>query len=104
SSRRASFSAAALVLAMPSGVGAEQSFRTAEEAVDALVSAVRTSDRKDILNVLGLGSADISSSGDEAIDAAAANISSQPMMRSIASPWTMATRQSWWSGKRTFRS
>jgi len=65
-----SFSAAVLVFAMPPGVGAQQSFRTAEEAVATLVNAVRTSDRKDILNVLGPASADIISSGDEAVDAA----------------------------------
>src|SRR5262249_13085411 len=59
------------VFAMPPGVGAQQSFRTAEEAVATLVNAVRDNDRKDTLHVLSPASAHIISSGDEAGDAGA---------------------------------
>jgi DUF2950 family protein len=69
--RLASLTAAVLVFAMASGAGAQQSFKTAEEAANALVSAARTSDRKNILTVLGPEGADIVSSGDDGADAVA---------------------------------
>ena len=56
---------------MASVANAQQSFKTPEEAVDALVSAVRTGDRKAVLTVLGPGGADIVSSGDDVADATA---------------------------------
>ena len=60
--------AAALALALASVANAQQSFKTPEEAVDALVSAAKSQDRKDVLNVLGPDAADIVSSGDEVAD------------------------------------
>jgi Protein of unknown function (DUF2950) len=69
--RLASLTAAALALAMASLANAQQSFKTMEEAADALVSAARTDDRKGILTVLGRDAADLVSSGDPVADAAA---------------------------------
>lgn len=63
--------AAVLVLAVPAGAKAQQSFKTAEEAADALASAAKSSDRGGLLKVLGRGGADIVSSGDPVDDAAA---------------------------------
>jgi hypothetical protein len=68
--RLASLPAAVLVIAMASVASAQQSFHTADEAVNALVSAVRIGDRADILTVLGREGADIVSSGDDVADAA----------------------------------
>ena len=62
-----------LALAAASVARAQQPFKTAEEAVDALVSAARTSDRKGVLAVLGRDGADIISSGDVVADALARN-------------------------------
>ena len=67
--RLAALTAAALIFAMASVANAQQSFKTPEEAADALVSAVRTGDRKAMLTVLGQGGADIVSSGDDVGDA-----------------------------------
>jgi hypothetical protein len=58
-----------LVFAMASTASAQQAFRTAEEGVDALVSAVRSGERRAILSVLGRNGADIVSSGDAIADA-----------------------------------
>jgi hypothetical protein len=52
---------------------AQQSFKTAQEAVDVLVSAAKTGDRKAVLTVLGRDGADIVSSGDPIADASARN-------------------------------
>jgi hypothetical protein len=71
--RLASLIAAVLALAMGSVANAQQSFKTAEEAVDALVRAAKTSDGKSILTVLGRDGADIVSSGDPVADASARN-------------------------------
>ena len=60
--------AAVLAFAMASAANAQQSFKTPEEAVDALVSAAKAHDRKGVLTVLGAGAADIVSSGDEVAD------------------------------------
>jgi hypothetical protein len=65
--------AAVLAFAMASVANAQQSFRTAEEAADALVSAARTGDRKGLLTVLGRDGVDIVSSGDAVADASARN-------------------------------
>lgn len=56
---------------MGSAASAQQSFKTAEDAVAALVNAAKSGDRKGILTVLGPDGASIASSGDEAEDAAA---------------------------------
>ena len=69
--RLASLTAGVLALAIASAANAQQSFKTAEEAAEALVSAVRTGDRKGVLTVLGRDGADIVSSGDAVADAAA---------------------------------
>ena len=60
--------AAALALALASVANAQQSFKTPEEAVDALVSAAKSQDRKDVLKVLGPDAADVVASGDEVAD------------------------------------
>ena len=49
---------------------AEQSFKTTDAAVDALVSAARSNDRKALMEILGRGSSDIVSSGDPVADTA----------------------------------
>ena len=71
--RLASLTAVVLAFAMASAANAQQSFKTTEEAADAIVSAARTGDRKRILTVLGRGGADIVSSGDAIADASARN-------------------------------
>ena len=71
--RLASLTAAVFALAIASVANAQQSYKTAEEAVDALVSAARTGDRKGVLTVLGRDGADIVSSGDATADASARN-------------------------------
>jgi hypothetical protein len=60
--------AAVLAFAMASVANAQQSFKTPEEAVDALVSAAKAHDRNGVLTVLGQSAADIVSSGDEVAD------------------------------------
>jgi hypothetical protein len=65
-----SLPAAVLVFAIASVASAQQSFHTADEAVNALVGAVRIGDRAGILTVLGREGADIISSGDDVADAA----------------------------------
>jgi hypothetical protein len=47
---------------------AQQTFKTADEAAEALVAAARTGDRKAVTDVLGPGSAEIVSSGDPVQD------------------------------------
>ena len=69
--RLASLAAGVLALAIASAANAQQSFKTAEDAAEALVSAVRSGDRKGVLTVLGRDGADIVSSGDAVADAAA---------------------------------
>jgi hypothetical protein len=71
--RLASLIAAVLAFAMASMANAQQSFKTAEEAVDALVRAAKSGDRKRILIVLGSDGADIVSSGDPVADGSARN-------------------------------
>ena len=71
--RLASLTAAMLAFAIASVASAQQSFKSPEEAVDALVSAAKTGDRKAVLTVLGRDGADIVSSGDAIADASARN-------------------------------
>jgi hypothetical protein len=68
--RLASLAVAVLIFAMASAASAQQSYKTAEEAADALVNAARSGERKNILTVLGQDGADIASSGDAVADAA----------------------------------
>ena len=72
-SRLASLIAGVLALAIASVANAQQSFKTTDEAADALVSAARAGDRKGLLTVLGRDGADIVSSGDPVADASARN-------------------------------
>src|SRR5262245_27715555 len=65
--------AGVLAFAMASAASAQQSFKTTEEAANALVSAARDGDRKGLLTVLGRDGADIVSSGDAVADASARN-------------------------------
>jgi Protein of unknown function (DUF2950) len=62
---------ALLVFAITATANAQQSFKSAAEAADALVNAVKSDDQKGILAVLGPDGAGIASSGDEVEDAAA---------------------------------
>src|SRR5215475_9726005 len=64
-----SLTKALLAFAMAPVANAQQSFKTAQEAIDALVSAAKTGDRKAVLTVLGRDGADIVSSGDAIADA-----------------------------------
>jgi hypothetical protein len=68
--RAAAVVAAVLVVAMASAASAQQSFKTVEQAADALVSAARAGDPKGLLAVLGRDGAEIVSSGDAVADAA----------------------------------
>jgi hypothetical protein len=71
--RLALLTAAIFAFAVASVANAQQPFKTAEEAADALVSAARTGDRNRLLTVLGRDGADIVSSGDAVADASARN-------------------------------
>src|SRR5262245_12242101 len=62
--RLAALIATVLAFALASVANAQESFKTAEEAADALASAARAGDRKGLLTVLGRGGADSVSSGD----------------------------------------
>ena len=64
----AAAAAALLVCAMASVASAQQSYKTPDEAVSALVTAAKAGDRKALLTVLGPGGEDIVSSGDEVAD------------------------------------
>ncbi len=65
----APLTAAMLVLA--SVASGQESFKTPEAAVDALVGAAKSGDRKGVMTVLGAKAADIVSSGDPVADEAA---------------------------------
>jgi Protein of unknown function (DUF2950) len=58
-------------IAMASVASAQQSFKTPEEAADALASAVRSGDNDGMLKVLGRAGTDIIDSGDDVADATA---------------------------------
>jgi hypothetical protein len=60
---------AVLILALSSLAQAQQRFKTAEEAVDALVKAARSGDSKSVVSILGPGSQELVSSGDPVEDA-----------------------------------
>ncbi len=60
--------ASLLTFVSVSTASAQQSFKTANAAVDALVSAARSNDTKALIEVLGRGSSDIVSSGDSVAD------------------------------------
>src|SRR5262245_20664394 len=68
--RLASLTTTLLAFAMVHVAHADQSFKTEEEAVNALVSAAKAGDEKGLLTVLGRDGADIVSSGDPVADAA----------------------------------
>jgi len=61
--------AATLILALSSLAQAQQRFKTAEEAVEALVKAARSGDSKSVVSILGPGSQELVSSGDPVEDA-----------------------------------
>jgi hypothetical protein len=58
-----------LVVGMPRATSADEAFKTAEAAADALFSAVKADDANAILRILGRGGAQIASSGDAVADA-----------------------------------
>jgi hypothetical protein len=66
--RLAAAAAALLVCAIASTASAQQSFKTPDEAVSALVTAAKATDRNAVLGVLGPDAEDIVSSGDEVAD------------------------------------
>jgi hypothetical protein len=61
--------AAMVILALSSLAQAQQRFKTAEEAVEALVKAARSGDSKSVVSILGPGSQELVSSGDPVEDA-----------------------------------
>src|SRR5215468_7309110 len=61
-------SAAVLALGMASLAQAQQRFNTPDAAVEALVAAARSGDRRAVLSILGPGSQEIVSSGDPVAD------------------------------------
>jgi hypothetical protein len=63
-----SLAAVILLLAMASVAGAQQTYKTPDAAVDALVASARTGDEKAALAVLGRDGEDIISSGDKVSD------------------------------------
>src|SRR5215475_11409407 len=67
--RLAAAAVAVLLLAMAPAANAQQSFKSAEEAADAIVAAARSGDRKAMVTVLGRDGEDIVSSGDAVADA-----------------------------------
>lgn len=68
--RAATLAAGAVMIALAtvSGANAQQPFKTAEEAVETLVSALRAGDSKTVNTILGPGGEQIMSSGDGAQD------------------------------------
>ena len=68
--RLASVAAAGLLWLMPAA-NAQQSFSNPDEAASALVSAVKSGTKQDVLKVLGADGEDIVDSGDEVADKAA---------------------------------
>jgi hypothetical protein len=66
----AAWTAAAVILASASFASAQQSFKTPEDAMEALVSATKDNWPKGVVAVLGPDGADIVSSGDEVADEA----------------------------------
>src|SRR5215831_5979034 len=64
-------SAAIFLSAMATVAWAQESFKTPDEAVNALVNAARADDQVGIVEVLGPDGVDIVSSGDPVADAAA---------------------------------
>ena len=59
---------ATLVLGIASLVQAQQRFNTPDAAVEALIAAARSGDRKTVVSILGPGSQEITSSGDPVAD------------------------------------
>src|SRR5215471_12607636 len=59
---------ALLVLAMAASARAQERFKTPEAAVEALVAAARSGDRRTVLSILGPGSQELVSSGDPVAD------------------------------------
>jgi hypothetical protein len=60
-----------LIFVEVSAASAQQSFKSAEDAADALLNAAKSGETKDIQRVLGPDGADVAASGDEVEDAAA---------------------------------
>jgi hypothetical protein len=65
---RVAAAAALLLVCAMASANAQQTFKTADEAVSALVTAAKAADRKTILAVLGPSAQDIVSSGDDVAD------------------------------------
>jgi len=65
---RRAIGAAMIALAMVSGASAQQSFKTPQEAVETLVTAIRSGDDKAVSAILGPGAERIMSSGDAVQD------------------------------------
>ena len=61
---------AALLVGMMSAAGAQQSFKSADEAMNALASAAKSGDQKAVLAILGKDAEDLVSSGDPVDDQA----------------------------------
>jgi hypothetical protein len=61
--------ASAIVVLLTLPAGAQQSFKSPEDAAEVLAAAVKSASREDILKVLGADSEDIIDSGDDVADA-----------------------------------
>src|SRR5580704_10461377 len=66
-----SLAAASLIVAAASIAAAQQTYKTPEAAIDALVATAKSGDQKEALVVLGRDGEDIISSGDKVSDDAA---------------------------------
>jgi hypothetical protein len=96
------FGIAAVAFIVAPGAHAQQGFKTAEQAADALVAAARAGDRKAVTDVLGPDSAQIVSSGDPVADAnarqefLAAYDASHRVVTESGKPATLVVGQSDW--------
>jgi hypothetical protein len=70
SSARLALCTAALLVGMMSAAGAQQSFKSADEAMNALAGAAKGGDQKAVLTILGKDAEDLVSSGDPVDDQA----------------------------------
>ena len=66
--RALTFAIGVAAAALASPAGAQQAFKSADEATSALIAAVRADDAKAVARVLGPGGSDLISSGDEVQD------------------------------------
>ena len=88
----AGLAAAMAFLTVATGALAQERYRSPEDAVAALVDAIRSDALQEMMRVLGPGSEEILRSGDPVDDAACAGVSSTPSGPRIRSFLTARTR------------